>query len=74
MNDLTPELWKRLEGIAKYRAELDIRYGYDKQAEADYDKLLKMGYCSFHESGPGGSVLVYTITPKGKQALETRNS
>jgi hypothetical protein len=71
---MTPKLWERLEGLAVRAKAFDIRRGYDKQEIADYDKLVKFGYCDASENGPGGTFLDYKITEKGKQALANRNS
>lgn len=70
MADLTPTLRERLAAIAQGSKEFNLRRSYDRQALNDYKSLRRMGYCSEHETGAGGSVLIYRITDNGKQALD----
>lgn len=67
--NMTDELWAALASIEKHSAEFDLRYNTNKTTLANYDTLVRYKYASFSETGPGGSVCIYTITPSGKEAL-----
>lgn len=68
---MTPDLRKRLENLSVGTVILDRRY-YRDRAEVDvYLKLYEMGFCTLVETGPGDSVLKFTINDDGRQALST---
>ncbi len=66
--DMTDELWALLEKLEK-GVTIDMRYHKDKEIIRKYDQLVKYRYASCKETGPGDSILIYNITPSGKEAL-----
>lgn len=66
---MTPTLWEYLEKMSKGTVMLDIRGNPDLTLSKGYLKLLEYGYCTLVETGPGDSIMKFSITQKGREAL-----
>lgn len=71
--DMTDELWTALAAVAK-GVTMDMRYNNDKEAIRRYDTLVRYKYATCKETGPGDSILIYNITPSGKEALDAHKN
>jgi hypothetical protein len=69
MQTLTPVLYDCLANLEKGTRWFDTRYNNDKQEIANYRQLVQMRLSNEGETGPGGCVAVFSITPEGREAL-----
>lgn len=72
MDDLTPDMWERLEKLSKGMQTFDTRRYPDNANSTGYLKLFEMGLCTLVETGPGDSILKFTINDKGRQVLSEK--
>jgi hypothetical protein len=71
--DITPEMWKCLEWLAKKDVEFDLRQrGVSPILMDAYHALVKKGYARVTYSGAGDSNIEFSITAAGEQALKSR--
>lgn len=69
---LTLALRRHLERVSVTgEVTYDIRFSTDKEGLQACRDLSRLGYLSFTETGPGGSVEIYRLTDKGRAALES---
>lgn len=68
MEPLDEAGWRNLERLEN-GVTLDIRYDRQWAQLPTFIELYQRGYCTLQETGPGGSVHIFRITPAGKAAL-----
>jgi hypothetical protein len=74
MDPLPSALYDLLAGLETSDHTIDQRSYHQRKGLSRYRELAALGFCKEDETGPGGSVAIFSITPEGVAALDAHRS